>query len=125
VQYAKSVVRPARDGGHSTNMPPQSDAGGVIPVIFASSIGFSATLRGCRSCEQDPKKSKKKKKFLVERELPILSMAAALRGLSWWNRVLLLFLRSIIFNPMKPPDNMRKYGGFIPGSGRGRQPAST
>jgi preprotein translocase subunit SecY len=117
VQYAKRVVGRRVMGGQSTHMPLKVNAGGVIPVIFASSIlAFPQTI----------------------------AQSPFVKGLPWLNATLTsirhgeplyyvlfvagiiffcFFYVSIIFNPNEAADNMRKYGGFIPGIRPGRNTA--
>jgi len=117
VQYAKRVVGRRMMGGQSTHMPLKVNAGGVIPIIFASSLlAFPATLQG----------------------LPFVANSKWLTGMLSSLRpgeppyvllfiVLIIFFSffyvSIIFNPNEAADNMRKYGGFIPGIRPGRNTA--
>jgi preprotein translocase subunit SecY len=117
VQYAKRVVGRRVMGGQSTHMPLKVNAGGVIPVIFASSIlAFPATLANF-----GPVKN-------------IAWLAATLRDIQYGEPLYYLlyvvgiiffcfFYVSIIFNPNEAADNMRKYGGFIPGIRPGRNTA--
>jgi preprotein translocase subunit SecY len=117
VQYAKRVVGRRVMGGQSTHMPLKVNAGGVIPVIFASSIlAFPATLANL-----GPVKN-------------IGWLAATLRDIQYGEPLYYLlyiagiiffcfFYVSIIFNPNEAADNMRKYGGFIPGIRPGRNTA--
>jgi preprotein translocase subunit SecY len=117
VQYAKRVVGRRVMGGQSTHMPLKVNAGGVIPVIFASSllafpqqlllmgwvknIGWlSATLRSIQHGEP-------------------LYYVLFVAGIIFF----CFFYVSIIFNPNEAADNMRKYGGFIPGIRPGRNTA--
>jgi preprotein translocase subunit SecY len=117
VQYAKRVVGRRMMGGQSTHLPLKVNAGGVIPVIFASSfLAFPQTL------VQVP----------FVRNSPYLSgMLEAIQGSSPLYFVLFtaliiffcFFYVSIIFNPNEAADNMRKYGGFIPGIRPGKNTA--
>ena len=117
VQYAKRVVGRRVMGGQSTHMPLKVNAGGVIPVIFASSIlAFPQTIA------QVP----------LVKNLPWLSATlASIRHGEPLYYVLFVagiiffcfFYVSIIFNPNEAADNMRKYGGFIPGIRPGRNTA--
>src|ERR1700722_6170814 len=117
VQYAKRVVGRRVMGGQSTHMPLKVNAGGVIPVIFASSIlAFPQTIA------QSP----------FVKNLPWLSAPlASIRHGEPLYYVLFVagiiffcfFYVSIIFNPNEAADNMRKYGGFIPGIRPGRNTA--
>ena len=117
VQYAKRVVGRRMMGGQSTHLPLKVNAGGVIPVIFASSLlAFPQTLL------QVP----------FFKDIPWLQ--AALRSIGYSEPLYLVlftagivffcfFYVSIIFNPNEAADNMRKYGGFIPGIRPGKNTA--
>jgi preprotein translocase subunit SecY len=117
VQYAKRVVGRRMMGGQSTHLPLKVNAGGVIPVIFASSfLAFPQTLN----------------QVAFVRNSPYLSgMLTAIQGSSPLYFVLFtaliiffcFFYVSIIFNPNEAADNMRKYGGFIPGIRPGKNTA--
>ena len=117
VQYAKRVVGRRVMGGQSTHMPLKVNAGGVIPVIFASSIlAFPQTIAA----------------FPVVKNMAWLSSTlASIRHGEPLYYVLFVagiiffcfFYVSIIFNPNEAADNMRKYGGFIPGIRPGRNTA--
>jgi preprotein translocase subunit SecY len=117
VQYAKRVVGRRMMGGQSTHLPLKVNAGGVIPVIFASSLlAFPQTLT----------------QLAFVRNSPYLSgMLSAISGSSPLYFVLFtaliiffcFFYVSIIFNPNEAADNMRKYGGFIPGIRPGKNTA--
>ena len=117
VQYAKRVVGRRVMGGQSTHMPLKVNAGGVIPVIFASSI-----LAFPRQLELLP---------FVKNSAWLMSTLAVIRFGEPLYYVLFVagiiffcfFYVSIIFNPNEAADNMRKYGGFIPGIRPGRNTA--
>jgi preprotein translocase subunit SecY len=115
VQYAKRVVGRRQYGGSSTHIPLKVNTGGVIPVIFASSIlTFPQTLAGMFT--------------------PGGWMDSAVRqiayGMPLYNLLYVLgiiffayFYTAIIFNPDDVAENMRKYGGFIPGIRPGKRTA--
>jgi preprotein translocase subunit SecY len=117
VQYAKRVVGRRVMGGQSTHMPLKVNAGGVIPVIFASSIlAFPTTLLNLAFVKN------------------VNWLTATLRSIQPGEPLYYLlfvlgiiffcfFYVSIIFNPNEAADNMRKYGGFIPGIRPGRNTA--
>jgi preprotein translocase subunit SecY len=117
VQYAKRVVGRRMMGGQSTHLPLKVNAGGVIPVIFASSLlAFPQTLL------QVP----------YFKDIPWLQAALASIGYDEPLYAVLFtvgivffcfFYVSIIFNPNEAADNMRKYGGFIPGIRPGKNTA--
>ena len=115
VQYARRVVGRRMMGGQSTHLPLKVNSGGVIPVIFASSIlAFPQTLS------------------LVVQDSPYLT--SLLEPISYGEPLYELlyilgivffcfFYVSIIFNPTEVADNMRKYGGFVPGIRSGKPTA--
>jgi len=114
VQYAKRVVGRRVLGGQSTHLPLRINTGGVIPVIFASSILTFPQTFG-----------------LVSTNTWLRSITDAFRfGEPLYNLLYVIgiiffcyFYTSIIFNPNEVADNMRKYGGFIPGIRPGKRTA--
>src|SRR5262249_10715156 len=116
VQYAKRVVGRRVMGGQSTHMPLKVNAGGVIPVIFASSIlAFPQTLLQVGWVKGTFLESTLKSIQHGEPMYYILFVAGII--------FFCFFYVSIIFNPNEAADNMRKYGGFIPGIRPGRNTA--
>ncbi len=114
VQYAKRVVGRRMYGGSSTHIPLKVNTGGVIPVIFASSIlAFPATLAGMF---QGP---------WVEWMTAQLGLGMPLHNLLFVVGIVFFayFYTAIIFNPDDVAENMRKYGGFIPGIRPGKRTA--
>ena len=117
VQYAKRVVGRRVMGGQSTHMPLKVNAGGVIPVIFASSIlAFPQTLRQLPAVQNS--KWLSGMLFTIQHGEPLYVVFFVL-GIIFF----CFFYVSIIFNPNEAADNMRKYGGFIPGIRPGRNTA--
>src|SRR5579871_1907767 len=117
VQYAKRVVGRRVMGGQSTHMPLKVNAGGVIPVIFASSI-----LAFPQTAAQMP--------FVKNINWLSATLASIRHGEPLYYVLFVagiiffcFFYVSIIFNPNEAADNMRKYGGFIPGIRPGRNTA--
>jgi preprotein translocase subunit SecY len=115
VQYAKRIVGRRLMGGQSTHLPLKVNSGGVMPIIFASSI-LSAPMLFASS------------NFV--RSHPLLNrIFDALRAGEPWYELLSMvaivffayFYISIVFRPDDIADNMRKYGGFIPGIRPGRR----
>jgi preprotein translocase subunit SecY len=114
VQYAKRVVGRRVYGGQSTHIPLRINTAGVIPVIFASSlILFPATLVnwmpfGWMQAMADA---------LSPGRLPytVLYMSLII--------FFAYFYTAIVFNPVDLADNMKKYGGFIPGVRPGKKTA--
>jgi len=117
VQYAKRVVGRRVMGGQSTHMPLKVNAGGVIPVIFASSIlAFPQTLALASWVKNVPWLTKTLAS--INHGMP-LYYVLFVAGIIFF----CFFYVSIIFNPNEAADNMRKYGGFIPGIRPGRNTA--
>ncbi len=114
VQYAKRVVGRKMYGGQSTHLPLKLNVAGVIPPIFASSILlFPAQLAGFVQTSWMQK------------------VADALQPGDWRYNVLYLtliiffcyFYTAVTFNPIDVADNMKKFGGFIPGVRPGKATA--
>jgi len=113
VQYAKRVVGRRVMGGQMSYLPLRVNAGGVIPPIFASSLlTFPGTID-----------------LVIGKRFPTFDRMS--KALSWGEPlytfiyVILIiafafFYVGIVFNPGELADNMRKYGGFIPGIRPGR-----
>ena len=114
IQYAKRVVGRKVYGGQSTYIPLRVNQGGVIPIIFAQSIiMFPATIAG----------------FIPNQTFQRIAMSLT-KGEWVYNisyAILIIFFAyfyaAITFNPVDVADNMKKYGGFIPGIRPGRQTA--
>jgi preprotein translocase subunit SecY len=114
VQYAKRVVGRRMYGGSSTHIPLKVNTGGVIPVIFASSIlAFPATIAGMF------------KGAWVETLTAQLGFGMPLYNLLYVVGIIFFtyFYTAIIFNPDDVAENMRKYGGFVPGIRPGKRTA--
>src|SRR5215471_5998383 len=117
VQYAKRVVGRRVMGGQSTHMPLKVNAGGVIPVIFASSIlAFPQTLAQLPGVKNIAWLSSMLRSIQHGEPLYYVLFVAGIIFFCF-------FYVSIIFNPNEAADNMRKYGGFIPGIRPGRNTA--
>ncbi|MFI5288005.1 MAG: preprotein translocase subunit SecY [Polyangia bacterium] len=114
VQYAKRVVGRKMYGGQSTHLPLKINVAGVIPPIFASSIlMFPAQIAGFVGSSWMQKFSE------------------ALQPGDWRYNVVYValniffcyFYTAVTFNPVDVADNMKKYGGFIPGIRPGKATA--
>jgi preprotein translocase subunit SecY len=117
VQYAKRVVGRRVMGGQSTHMPLKVNAGGVIPVIFASSIlAFPQTIKATPFV---------KNSVWLTNTLNAIAPSEPLYVVLFVFSIIFFcfFYVSIIFNPHETADNMRKYGGFIPGIRPGKSTA--
>ena len=117
VQYAKRVVGRRMMGGQATHLPLKVNAGGVIPVIFASSIlAFPQTLALVPFVKNNPWLSGMLSAMGNREPLYVVLFVAGIIFFCY-------FYVSIIFNPNEAADNMRKYGGFIPGIRPGKPTA--
>jgi preprotein translocase subunit SecY len=113
VQYAKRVVGRKQYGGQTTHIPLRVNTAGVIPIIFAQSlIMLPSTLA------------------LAFQGNPIIQGVANFVAHGTWAYVLIYgltivfftyFYTAIVLNPTDMADNMKKYGGFIPGIRPGRK----
>ena len=114
VQYAKRVVGRRMYGGQSTHLPLRVNTSGVIPVIFASSIiAFPQTIASFFQANNPWMKT-------VSEQLQW--------GMPLYNVLYVTFIiffcyfyTAIVFNPDDVAENMRKYGGFIPGIRPGKR----
>jgi preprotein translocase subunit SecY len=117
VQYAKRVIGRKMMGGQSTHLPLKVNAGGVIPIIFASSLlALPQTFLQFPAFKNSP---------WLSSMLGSLGSAEPLYYLVYTLLIVFFcfFYISIIFNPNEAADNMRKYGGFIPGIRPGKNTA--
>ena len=115
VQYAKRVVGRRMYGGSSTHIPLKVNTGGVIPVIFASSIlAFPATIAGVFPAGG-----------WGQAVTDQLGFGMPLHYLLYVTGIIFFayFYTAIIFNPDDVAENMRKYGGFVPGIRPGKRTA--
>ncbi|HEX6216234.1 MAG TPA: preprotein translocase subunit SecY, partial [Vicinamibacterales bacterium] len=115
VQYAKRVVGRRQYGGSSTHIPLKVNTGGVIPVIFASSIlSFPSMLSGLFTPGSWGDAAVRQ----ITYGMPLYHLLYVL-GIIFFA----YFYTAIIFNPDDVSENMRKYGGFIPGIRPGKRTA--
>jgi len=114
VQYAKRVVGRKVYGGQSTFLPLRVNQAGVIPIIFAQSIIlFPATIAGFI---QNPTFQKIAMDLTKGEWVYNITYALLILFFAY-------FYTAITFNPIDISDNMKKYGGFIPGIRPGKQTA--
>jgi preprotein translocase subunit SecY len=117
VQYAKRMVGRQAYGGTSTYIPIKVNQAGVIPVIFASSLLYIPSLIANFTNSQAAWAVWIGRNF-VKGDHPIYILSYA---------ILIIFFTyfyvAITFNPEEVADNMKKYGGFIPGIRAGRPTA--
>jgi preprotein translocase subunit SecY len=120
VQYAKRMVGRRMYGGTSTYIPMKVNQAGVIPVIFASSLLYIPTLAAQLFAKSTTTGGWVAwvDRYLEQSSSPLymLLFFALIIGFTY-------FYVSITFNPTEVADNMKKYGGFIPGIRPGRPTA--
>src|SRR5690349_12420232 len=117
VQYAKRMVGRRMYGGSSTYIPLKVNQAGVIPVIFASSLLYIPALVAQFSNGNSGWKTWIEQN-LVKGDHPIYITLYFLLIVFF-----AFFYVAISFNPEEVADNMKKYGGFIPGIRAGRPTA--
>jgi preprotein translocase subunit SecY len=115
VQYARRMVGRKMFGGNSTYIPLKVNQAGIIPVIFASSLLYLPAMAV---------------QFNPESKNPVLDFIGTylvggdhpLYMISYFLLIIFFtyFYVSITFNPVEVADNMKKYGGFIPGIRAGK-----
>jgi preprotein translocase subunit SecY len=115
VQYARRMVGRKMFGGSSTYIPLKVNQAGVIPVIFASSLLYLPSMAAQFSGKNGSKFSDFIATYLVKGDSPIY-MATYFLLIIFFT----YFYVAITFNPKEVADNMKKYGGFIPGIRAGR-----
>ncbi len=106
VQYAKRVVGRKVYGGQSTHLPLKINTAGVIPPIFASSIiMFPATVAGFIAIPW------------VQSVAKQLSPGTIFHTILYVGMIFFFayFYTAIVFNPVDIADNLKKYGGYVPG----------
>ncbi|HZA81364.1 MAG TPA: preprotein translocase subunit SecY [Actinomycetes bacterium] len=116
VQYAKRMVGRRMYGGQSTYIPLKVNQAGVIPIIFASSLLYIPVLLA--SIVNKPWLTNMVDSYFRNGRHPVYII-------SYFVLIIFFayFYNSIAFNPVDTADNMKKYGGFIPGIRPGRQTA--
>jgi preprotein translocase subunit SecY len=119
VQYAKRMVGRRMYGGTSTYIPMKVNQAGVIPVIFASSLLYIPTL----AAQLFGHDSTSGWVSFVDRYIEQSSSAVYMAAFFLLILGFTYFYVSITFNPTEVADNMKKYGGFIPGIRPGRPTA--
>jgi preprotein translocase subunit SecY len=114
IQYAKRVVGRRVYGGQATHLPLRVNSGGVIPVIFAASIVAIPSTLGVVF----PGGFMQSLSAQLSQGMPLYNLLY-IAGIIFFA----FFYVSIIFNPMEVADNIRKYGGYIPGIRPGKRTA--
>ncbi|TDC66527.1 preprotein translocase subunit SecY [Actinomadura sp. GC306] len=115
VQYAKRMVGRRMYGGTSTYIPLKVNQAGIIPIIFASSLIYLPVL--ATQLWPDTK--------WLQKVQPYLQQDNAWHMAAYFALIIFFtyFYVAITFNPTEVADNMKKYGGFIPGIRPGRPTA--
>jgi preprotein translocase subunit SecY len=116
VQYAKRVVGRRMYGGTSTYIPLKVNQAGVVPIIFASSVLYIPVL--LQNVVQSPGLQNWISQNLIQSSSITYMVLYGLLVIFFT-----YFYTAITFNPVDVADNMKKYGGFIPGIRPGRQTA--
>jgi preprotein translocase subunit SecY len=114
VQYAKRVVGRRMYGGQTTHLPLKINTSGVIPPIFASSIiMFPATIAQFIQIDW------------VKQAASAITPGGVIYSLLFVGLIFFFcyFYTAVTFNPEDVADNMKKYGGFIPGIRPGKRTA--
>jgi preprotein translocase subunit SecY len=117
VQYAKRIIGRKMYGGQSTHLPMKVNTAGVIPPIFASSIiMFPATIASFLNVKQIE---------WLQSIVDSLAPGRLLYSLLYVGFIIFFcyFYTAIHFNPTEVADNMKKYGGFVPGIRPGKSTA--
>jgi preprotein translocase subunit SecY len=115
VQYARRMVGRKMFGGSSTYIPLKVNQAGIIPVIFASSLLYLPAMAVQFNPDSASPVLSWVNKYLVGGDHPIY-MAVYFLLIIFFT----YFYVSITFNPEEVADNMKKYGGFIPGIRAGK-----
>ncbi|WP_121256726.1 preprotein translocase subunit SecY [Nocardioides ferulae] len=115
VQYARRMVGRKMFGGSSTYIPLKVNQAGIIPVIFASSLLYLPAMAVQFNQNSSADWVRLISKYFVDGSHP-LYMATFFALIIFFT----YFYVSITFNPNEVADNMKKYGGFIPGIRAGK-----
>ncbi len=106
VQYARRVVGRKMYGGQSTHLPLKVNTSGVIPPIFASSLlMFPATIAGLVHIDW------------IKRSMEAISPGGLYHDLFYVGLIIFFcyFYTAVTFNPVDVADNLKKWGGYVPG----------
>ncbi|MCY7399804.1 MAG: preprotein translocase subunit SecY [Nocardioides sp.] len=115
VQYARRMVGRKMFGGSSTYIPLKVNQAGIIPVIFASSLLYLPSMAAQFNQNSDSAWSRFINTYFITGGHPVY-MAVFFGLIVFFT----YFYVSITFNPQEVADNMKKYGGFIPGIRAGK-----
>ena len=117
VQYAKRMIGRRMYGGTSTYIPLKVNQSGVVPVIFASSLLYLPTLLS-QVWQDNEAFQRFVQEYITNGDHPLYLIF-------FFGLIVFFayFYTAITFNPTEVADNMKKYGGFIPGIRPGRPTA--
>jgi preprotein translocase subunit SecY len=123
VQYAKRMVGRRMYGGTSTYIPLKVNQAGIIPVIFASSLLYLPQLLVTLFAGQESPNAVVQ--WISQNLIPSQTDTPPAYMITFFLLIVFFtyFYVSITFNPVEVSDNMKKYGGFIPGIRPGRPTA--
>ena len=108
INYPKRQMGNKMYGGESSHLPLKINQAGVIPAIFASALLLlPVTFSNFSFSDND---TFFKYKFILYSRTTSLYAVICI-----WNNIFYFFYTSITFNPTETADNLRKYGGFVPG----------
>lgn len=115
VQYAKRVVGRKVYGGQATHIPLRVNTAGVMPIIFAQSIMFIPSTIATFFPNSD----------FIQNMMRFFSIQSVGYWIIYGIFIVFFtyFYTAIAFNPIEVADNMKKYGGFIPGIRPGKKTA--
>ncbi|HCL00190.1 MAG TPA: preprotein translocase subunit SecY [Candidatus Marinimicrobia bacterium] len=113
VQYAKRVVGRKVYGGQATHIPLRVNTAGVMPIIFAQAIMFIPSTFSTFFPNSE----------LIQGMMRFFSVQSPIYWLFFGTLIVFFtyFYTAIAFNPVEVADNMKKYGGFIPGIRPGKK----
>ncbi|BBK30229.1 protein translocase subunit secY/sec61 alpha [Stella humosa] len=117
VQYPKRQVGNRMFGGESSHLPLKLNSSGVIPPIFASSLLLLPATFASFSAGQGPEWLQTMSAWLGHGQPAYMLLYAGLIIF------FAFFYTAIVFNPAETADNLRKYGGFVPGIRPGKTTA--
>ncbi|RKY46073.1 MAG: preprotein translocase subunit SecY, partial [Candidatus Neomarinimicrobiota bacterium] len=115
VQYAKRIVGRKVYGGQATHIPLRVNSAGVMPIIFAQAIMFLPSTIATFFPNSD----------FIQGIMRFFSIRSPVYWIIYGVFIVFFtyFYTAIVFNPVEVADNMKKYGGFIPGIRPGKRTA--
>ncbi|MBO8131461.1 MAG: preprotein translocase subunit SecY [Candidatus Marinimicrobia bacterium] len=113
VQYAKRIVGRKVYGGQATHIPLRVNSAGVMPIIFAQAIMFLPSTIATFFPNSE----------FIQGIMRFFSIQSVIYWIIYGIFIIFFtyFYTAIVFNPVEVADNMKKYGGFIPGIRPGKK----